>query len=177
MGITLVKIKCPYCQEPAKKELGDVNRAKKIGVPIYCSRKCSGLARRTGETEEQKKMIKYFYDRLIYLSDDGTLKKKKQAYFKRDYAANPDKYRKERKRRQPAHNEYCRRPEYRSKKKVYDQQYRDAKNYGAYAEAATALRELANIVDNRQAKSEQKIFNKSQKRKRYAKQQFKRQEL
>lgn len=156
--------------------MGEINRAKAAGLNLYCDRKCAGLGRRSNETEEEKKFIKYLYDRFIFLADE-TLKQKKSERFKIDYRDNPDKYKAIRQRRMKDHIEYCRRPEYKAKKKVYDQQYRSKKLYGQHWESAILLRELGNIVDNRLAKAEQKNITKSQKRKRNAKKYIKRQEL
>lgn len=172
---------CCYCGEPLKKYIGHINRANKLGAKIYCNRTCAGLGRRSKETIEEKKHAKAWYDAFIRESmtdkERAIDKKKRHEYFKKDYAANPDKYRAVRKRKQDAHNEYCRRPEYRKYKKVYDQQYRAKKHYGKYWEAFIALCNLSGVVDNRQAKADQKIFNKQQKRKRNAKANAKRQEL
>jgi hypothetical protein len=170
-----MKIKCAYCKKTSDKDAGDVNRAKKIGAPIYCDRKCAGLARRKGITDEEKKRIKAEYDK-NYRKRAST-KERKAEQFKKDYAANPDKYKEQRKRRYPKHLEYLRNPEYKAYKKEYDQKHRAEKLYGDFAEAAIALHKLRSIVDNRQAKKEQNIFNKSIKRKRNATKNIKRKEL
>ena len=171
-----MKTVCAYCGKEFEAEAGAYHRATKKGLNVYCSRKHSGLGRRVSRTKRDRLLIKYFYDRFIWLADER-LKEKKSASFKRDYAANPEKYRKIRKKRMKAHVEYCRRPEYRKYKQGYDQQYRAKRLYGEYWESSVALYQLANLVDNRQAKKDQQIFNKSQKRKRNANKNTKRQEL
>lgn len=164
-----IEITCEHCGKKKKKQLGHVNRAKKMGNKLFCSFKCFGLSRRTNKTEAQKKEEKKKYDIQYREKNEQRLKKKRAEWFAKDYAANPEKYKKERQRRMKSHIEYCSRPEYKKKKKVYDQHRRAKIQYGEYGEAAIALLQLAAIVDNRQAKSDQKIFNKSQKRKRNGK--------
>lgn len=171
-----MKCKCHYCGKSFKIDSGDYNRAVKGGYNVYCSREHSGFGRRANRSQEEEKLIKYFYDRFIFLADE-TLKQKKSESFKRDYAANPEKYRKERQRRMKSHVEYCRQPNYKKYKKKYDQQYRAKKLYGQYWESSIALRQLADVVDNRLAKADQKNITKSQKRKRHANKNTKRKEL
>lgn len=161
--------------------MGHITRANKIGAPLYCNRTCAGLGRRSSETEAEKKAVKAWYD--LFIRESRTErelrkdKKRRHEYFKKDYAANPEKHRQRRKKRQEQHNEYCRQPEYKKYKTAYDKQYQAKRNYGKYWEAFIALRNLQGVVDNRQAKADQKIFNKQQKRKRNAKKYIKRQEL
>ncbi len=164
-----MKIKCHYCGKEVNKHAGHVNRAKEMGNNVYCGRKCAGLGRRCNSSEVEEKTIKYFYDAFIRLADEERFKKQRQEYFIRDYAENPEKYKAIRKKRQPKHNEYCRRPEYKKWKKNYDQTHRAKKKYGKYFESFIALQQLAGLVDNRQAKADQKNITKSQKRKRNAK--------
>ena len=82
-------------------------------------------------------------------------------YFQLDYAQNPDKYREERQRRMPSHNEYCRQPEYRKYKKGYDEQYRAKKDYGEFWECAIVLKNLDNEIDYRESKRQNKLYHKS----------------
>lgn len=173
-----MKVKCHFCGKRLDISVGQYNyRVLKHGLNVYCNKKCAGLGRRVNRTDEENRMIKYFYDAFRYLIEADRLKKQRAEYFKRDYAANPEKYRKERQRRMKAHVQYCRQPSYRKKKKVYDQQRVAKKNYGEFWEAAIALRELGAIVDNRKAKQDQKTINKTQNRKRYANKNTKRKEL
>lgn len=175
--ITRVKIKCDYCGKEHEKYLGHVNRARSIGANLYCDHKCMGLARRQYLSEETKKQEKADYDKQYREKNEKKMKKKREAWFKKDYAANPEKYRQARKRKQKAHNEYCRQPEYKKWKQEYDKKFRAKKIYGKLWESAIALNELAKIVDNRKAKAEQKCITKSQNRKRYANKNTKRKEL
>lgn len=167
MPIGKVNIKCCQCGKTVSKNVGHVNRANKVKLKLYCNKKCAGIGRRT--TIEDKKRVKKEYDINYRAANVDKIKKRAAEYFKKDYAANPEKYRKERQRKMKAHIEYCRQPEYKKKKKVYDRQHRAKIQYGDYGEAAIALFELASIVDNRQAKVDQQLFNKSQKRKRNGK--------
>lgn len=172
---------CCYCGKVLTIYIGYINRAKKLGVPIYCDRKCAGLGRRSTETPQEKKEHKQWYDLFIRVSmtdrEKAADKKRRQEYFKKEYTAKPEKYKKIRQQRMKAHIEYCRQPKYKSYKKKYDQKYRAKKNYGKYWEAFIALRDLQGVVDNRQAKKDQKNITKQQKRKRNAKKHIERQEL
>ena len=172
-----MNVKCAYCGKKCEKSLGHYNRAIKIKAKLFCGQRCFGLNRRLKITDAEKKRLKAEYDREYREKNEKRLKKGRHEWFVKDYAANPEKYKKERQRKQKAHNEYCRRPAYKKRKKKYDQQYRAKKLYGKYWESSVALRQLADVVDNRQAKRDQKIFNKSQKRKRNANKNTQRKEL
>lgn len=172
-----IKVKCDYCGKSVKKYVGHVNRAKKLGAKLFCGKKCFGLNRRTNETAEEKKLIKYLYDTLLIYGDGEGKRLSSKIWFRKDYDSNPKKYKKRREKKQEYHNEYCRQPGYKKKKKRYDQQYRAKKSYGIYWESLVALLALQEVVNNRAAKRDQKIYNKSQKRKRNAKQNIKRKEF
>ena len=156
---------CPHCKNKAEKANGYVNRARKLNVPIYCSKKCSAMARSYFRTDEQKKAIKKQYDAEYRFRPYVLLQK--ALYFFLDYRENPEKYKKKRQRRMKAHIEYCRQPEYKKYKKQYDQNYRFNKEYGEYAEAAKALLKLEEELPAKKiTKYNQGLINKSQKRKR-----------
>ena len=146
--------------------IGRINAAKKGGWVLYCGRICGGLGRRIHRSVEEKKKIKQEYDAQYRILNMEKLKKQKQLQFQIDYKANPEKYRKERQRRMNAHVEYCRKPEYRVKKKVYDHKYRLEKAYGDFWEAGSVLTNLNNELNSKQIKLDQGIINKSLKRKR-----------
>jgi hypothetical protein len=131
---------CPYCGKQADKPLGAINAAKKRNENIYCSRVCAVYGRRKNKTKEQLKKEKAEYDK--------------------------EKSRIERKKNMQRHVEYCRSPEYRKKKKIYDQIHRAKKNYGELYECSIMLNELESNVNNRLAKSELNLINKSNKRKK-----------
>lgn len=141
-----------------------------LGLNVYCNRKCAGLGRRTNETPEEKKAIKYWYDQFLNISmteEERELEElQRMVYFQWDYTNNPEKYRGIRIKKMPKHVEYCRQPEYKKKKQKYDEEYRAKKCYGEFWEAAIVLKKLENEIDFRESKRENKIYNKSQKRKR-----------
>lgn len=145
---------------------GDYNRAKKRGAPVYCGKVHAGLARRTNKSDAQLKEEKWWYDAFHRLFDADIIKQKKAEYFQKDYKANPDKYREQRKKKQPYQNEYCRQPGYKAYKHQYDVERWHKTNYGVFWEASILLMQLEKEIDIRLAKQENDIINKSQKRKR-----------
>lgn len=155
---------CPHCKKEADIKNGYINRARKLGVPRYCSKKCSGLARKIYRTESEKKLIKKNYDKQY--RDRGYVYMIKAVRFFYDYENNPEKYRTIRRKKQKAHNEYCRRPEYREYKKEYDHAHKHKLKYGEFWEAASILTKLNEILPSKQIKYNQGLINKSQKRKR-----------
>lgn len=161
-----MKFICAYCGKEGDKFTSYVNRANKLGLKVYCNRECSGLGRRHNKTTEQKKVEKAEYDKQYRYYHKEGIKERKAAAFKKDYAANPEKYRKERQRRMSAHIEYCRKPEYREKKKAYDHDNHAKVKYGEFWECAQLLYELETYIDNRFAKQQNNLINKSTKRKR-----------
>lgn len=86
-----------------------------------------------------KKQAKAEYDRKYRKKNRVRLRAKKAAYFQRTY--DPKQAAKARKKRMPAHVEYCRQPEYRAWKKEYDRERR-GKKFGPFAEAHAILLEL-----------------------------------
>jgi len=166
-----MKATCAYCGNKFEIHTGHFNRANKVGLNVYCCKKHSTLGRRSSETKEEKKAVKMWYDMLLRVSmteDDRMLHSLQNAvYFNIDYANNPEKYKEIRRIKMPKHVEYCRQPAYKKRKKKYDEQYRAKINYGSFWEAAVVLKELENVIDAREAKKENKLFNKStSKRKR-----------
>lgn len=169
-----MKLTCCYCKNEfivPPNNRGQRRNSINRGLPVYCNKNCAGLGRRTDETPEEKKEIKMWYDLFIRASmeeDEYWLDYLQRAlYFHMDYAANAGKYKKRRQDKQEAHNEYCRQPEYKEYKKVYDEQYIAKKNYGSWWEVAIALKKLDKEIDFRESKRQNKIYNKStSKRKR-----------
>lgn len=155
-------IHCPVCGCKKEKRIGDVNKAKKKGAPIYCSQKCAGIARR--KTKDEKKRIKAEYDRQYRLNNHDKIKAKKHEYFKKTY--DPKQAAIERKKRMPKHVEYCRRPEYRAYKKQYDAQYRDKKLYGEFAECFRLILDIEKFYEQEQVRQINNLHNKAQKRKK-----------
>lgn len=155
---------CPICGCEKQKGIGHLNRAKKIGAPVYCSKKCAGIARRRNKSLEEKKQEKSDYDKAYRAKNLDTLKINRHEYFKRTY--DPVKAAVERKKRMPKHVEYCRQPAYKAKKKVYDEIYNAKRNYGEFGECFRLILEIEKEYDQREVLQINNLHNKSQKRKR-----------
>jgi len=126
------------------------------------------VARRKGLTPDQKRQNKADYDRQRRIDLRDRIKAEKAAHHKRTY--DPIKAAETRKARMPKHVEYCRRPEYRAKKAIYDQKRRDEQNYGEFAEAAAVVRSLETEVLSMASRYElaltNGLLNKATRRKR-----------
>lgn len=164
-----VAFTCAYCGGQCSREARAVNRARREGMSLYCDRVCSGLGRRAApKTTTQKRAEKASYDREYRARNREELRAKKAAY----YAENHDreKEREYRKRTMKRHVEYCRRPEYRVKKKAYDHVYNAKRNYGPLWEIQLLTLDIRNAVLERQTDYEIRLakgtLGKSQKRKR-----------
>lgn len=151
---------CPYCKKELTVGIGYINRANKLGVPIYCNRICSGLARRT--TREEKKAVKKAYDKIYHKTE----KRKESARRYNQTPAGRAMQKRNREQQKTQHLEYCRTPEYRAWKKEYDQLHVAKKHFGEYAESSLLLEKLSAMIDNRLAKQIKGTINKSRKRKR-----------
>ncbi len=162
--MNFIKFICPTCQKEAEKNVGHFNRSNSIGAPVYCSRVCAGIARR--KTIEEKRRIKAKYDKKIAKTPER--KKKQHEYYRKDYVANPEKYREIRKKKYPTHLKNLQKPEYKACKKDYDETYRANKMYGDFAEAAIVLKRIEAEIESKAIKLANGItFNKStQQRKR-----------
>lgn len=164
-----MKIICPHCRKTKDKPAGAVNRARAIGAPIYCGRRCAGLGRRKHKTKAQKVEEKRLYDEAYRVKNREMLKAKKAQRHKLTY--DPVKAAKVRKKRMPYHVQYCRRPEYVRWKREYDRQYR-AKEFGPFAEAYLLTvdlnREVKNRSSNYEIRQQNGTGNKTQKRRREA---------
>ena len=94
------------------------------------------------------------------------LKLQKKEYFKQYY--DPAKARVERRKRSKAHAEYCRQPEYREWKKVYDRQYRAKQVYGEFWESFLLAQDIREKVLSSMSAYEvslsKGVLNKVQKR-------------
>lgn len=151
-----MKFKCPNCKKPINKPIGEINRARKSGRPIYCNRKCAGLGRRKNKTQVQKKEEKRHYD-IKYRATSLTLKARKAAYYQR--TRNPEKERERRKARMHLHVKYCQQPFYREWKKKYDRQYRCKQEFGEFWESASILLDLEGEIDERMDWYERRMLN------------------
>lgn len=164
----MIEITCPQCGDLAVKATGSVNRSRRKGAPVYCSKKCAGLARRHNRSEKEAKALKAAYDREYSAKNAETLKAKKAEYHRRTY--DPAKAAVQRKKRSKAHVEYCRRPEYREWKREYDRKHRAKKDYGEYADCFLLAMDLRMACLERATSYEIRQTNgvncKSQQRKR-----------
>lgn len=131
----LVDIVCGHCGAASRREAGGVNRSRRNGNNIYCSQRCSGLARRSSQTAADRKEAKRLYDIEYRAKNRKRLKKVKADYFQRTYdkdeatiarrKRNADKPEIEEKRRK-----YMRSDKYKRQKSEYDRTYRANKTYG-----------------------------------------------
>lgn len=159
---------CALCGGLVHQSTSAINRAAREGRPIYCGRKCAGLARRNLMQPAEKKELKRLYDARRRQELRDQLREKKREYHKRTY--DPAKAAAHRKTRMPRHIEYCRRPEYREWKSAYDQQRRAKIMFGEFADAALLLMQVESEIERRATRQEiaqtNGTYNKAQRRKR-----------
>lgn len=164
-----MEFNCAHCGKLADRPTGHVNRSRAQGNSLYCSRECSGLGRRKGLSVEQKKEAKRLYDIEYRARDPEGRKASKAVYYQR--TKDPVKEAAARKKRMPFHVEYCRRPEYRAKKKIYDRKYRAEKHYGEFAECFVLVMDIRDECLSRmtdyEIRLEKGTLNKALKRKRH----------
>lgn len=155
---------CSHCGKQTDKPTGQINRAKNAGLPLYCNRVCSGLARRVNRSVDEKKAIKKAYDQHYRKRPD-------RIEFKREWNKTPAgrKWQKiNRERMKESHLEYCRTPEYREWKKQYDEKYVAKKKYGEFWESAIITKRIEDLIapEKYQIRIDKGTYNKTQKRKR-----------
>ena len=138
---------CPNCGTIRNIRLAYLTRANKIGSPLYCTRACAGLARRSNKTKEEKVREKAEYDKQYRYYHKEGIKQKKAAAFKKDYAENPEKYKAVRQARYPEHLKYLQSAEYKEWKRKYDESYHAKRRYGDFAESFIILKEIIKIND------------------------------
>jgi CRISPR/Cas system CSM-associated protein Csm2 small subunit len=159
---------CATCGKELDKSASAINRAKRDGKPLYCNKVCFGLSRRTNKTDEQKKEEKRLYDIAYREKNLARIKTGKHEWFQRTY--DPVKAAVERKKKMPQHVEYCRQPEYKKKKQVYDAQHRAKKQFGEFYESFLILQQIDQEVASRASKYEIGLengtINKAQTRRR-----------
>lgn len=162
-----MKIKCHQCGIEVEKFTGHVNRALKMGNNVYCGRKCEGIGRQKGYTNEDRKKIKHDYDQKRKGLDWMPLY---NAFcFHLDYAANPEKYREIRRKKYPKHLLYLKSSKYRNYKKQYDHVYHAKNKYGAFWEAAILVENIEQLIDKDQSRQDRDCHNKQKKRKKLCK--------
>jgi hypothetical protein len=151
-------IACPICTFRFECCAGRYNRALKISAPLYCSKLCSGLGRRSQQTTWQKKQAKSEYDRKRREEKREILRAKKRKAYVANKQAILEKMKVYRKIRMPKHLEYCMRPEYRAKKHDYDIA-RNAAAYGEFAETWRLLIELQKEIRSQATAYERRVAN------------------
>lgn len=163
-----MRVFCDYCQNAVDKTVGHVNRARKVGLKIYCDRKCAGLGRRINRTIKEKRELKRLYD--IERRKDPVIQmyQKLRALAYNESPAGRAMQKRNREKFKAHHLEYCRTNEYRQWKRLYDESYRAKKNYGEFWESAIVLKDIDKIIapEKYQIRIQNKTLNKSQKRKR-----------
>lgn len=159
---------CALCGGLVRQSTSAINRAAREGRPIYCGRKCGGLARRKLIQPAEKKEAKRLYDAQRRQALRDKIREKKREYHKRTY--DPAKAAIQRRANMPRHVEYCRRPEYREWKSAYDQQRRAKIMFGEFAESALLLMQIEGEIERRATRQEimqtNGTYNKAQRRKR-----------
>lgn len=162
-----MKVLCRQCGSEFDCATGAFNRARARSANLYCSRSCSGIARRKFRSADEKRALKSQYDRKYREARSAEIKAKKAEYFRRTY--DPDAARIYRKSRMSLHVEYCRRPEYRARKSEYDK-LRRASEYGEFSEcyilALEIRRESLTQADDYEIRKSAGTINKYQQRKR-----------
>lgn len=166
-----MRIACAHCGKKADLPTGHVRRSRRLGMRLFCGRRCAGLAKQKHVPKSVKRVLKSVYDAEYRKRNRALLKAKKHAYFVRTY--DPAQARVERKKRAGAHAEYCRRPEYKRWKSTYDRKHRSEKFYGPFAEVAMLTadlnREIKGRMTNHEIRWQNHTSNKSQFRARAAK--------
>lgn len=115
-------------------------------------------ATRQSKSKAQRVEEKRLYDIAYRKKNAAMLKAKKAAYHKLSY--DPVKAAKVRAKRMHLHVAYCRRPEYKVKKKAYDQKRRDSQ-YGPFADAARLAIDLNREIKGRMTSYEIRIQNQT----------------
>ena len=116
-------------------------------ILLFTATECAGLGRRKNKSEDQKVAEKRQYDMEYRRKNRQLLKAKKRKYFEKTY--DPAKAAEERKLKMPRHVEYCRRPEYKAWKQVYDRVYRAKQDYGEFWESFIILTDIEREVFSR----------------------------
>lgn len=161
------KIFCSHCGKEFEKDNSAINRAVKNNLPMYCDRECFGLSHRTTKSVKVEK--KRIYDIEYRELNQEKIKKTKSEYNKKTY--NPALAAIERKKNMHRHVEYCRQPEYKEKKRIYDREFKAKKDYGELWEIQLLTlkieEECLSQMSRYQINLESNTLNKTQKRKRH----------
>jgi len=159
-------ITCGFCGKESNKSSSAARRAERDCKPIFCNRKCFVDSRRM--TKAEKVELKRLYDIEYRNKNRDTINQRKREFFKKNY--DPVKAAIERKKTMHRHVEYCRRPEYVEKKKVYDRSYKAKLNYGELWEVHVLTLEIQDEVLSKMSRYqidlESNTLNKKQRRTR-----------
>lgn len=104
---------CAFCNKPHGKSNAEINRANNKGLRLFCNRECSGKGRRINRSEDEKKALKAEYDRKYREENSLIIKAKKVIY--NESPAGRATQKRARGKKKEYHNEYCRKPEQRTK--------------------------------------------------------------
>jgi len=166
-----VKCVCRQCGVEFERLPGYVNRSISIGAPLYCGRRCAGLARQKPKpTETEAKAAKAKYDMQYRAANLEKIRADKLEWYRANHAAILERQTAARPKKMPYHLEYCRQPAYRAKKSEYDIQRRARKQFGEFSEAFLLLREVETEISRRASRyeiySQNGLLNKAQTRRR-----------
>jgi hypothetical protein len=163
-----MKVRCAHCRQWTEKSRGHINRARKVGMKLFCSHQCFGLARRTYKPKAQKVAEKRLYDMDYRSKNLARIKAEKATHYQ--LTRDPVKEAAYRKANMARHVAYCQRPEYKQWKQVYDQQFRARKMFGPFAESFLILQEIEKEIAGRMTKYDIALdkgyYNKAQHRRR-----------
>jgi hypothetical protein len=106
------------------------------------------------QKQKDKKEAKRLYDIEYRRKNKAKIKALKAERYQRDKHKYAEREKEYRRKTQKQHNEYCMRPEYVSKKRIWDVVYRSMKNYGSFWESAVLLNQIEIEVRKRIPKNE-----------------------
>ena len=166
-----MKCVCQQCGAGFERLPAYVNRSISIGAPLYCGRRCTGIARQTPKpTEAEAKAAKAEYDKQYRAQNPEKIKADKLAWYRANHADILARATVERPKKMPYHLEYCRQPAYRTKKSEYDLQLRARKQFGEFSEAFLLLRDVETEINQRASRyeiySQNGTLNKALRRRR-----------
>ena len=153
-------VTCNRCAKQFEAAAARVNRAVKIAAPLYCGKGCAGLARRLSNppTDAERKAAKAAYDRNYRELVAEKRRTQRADYYATNRARILEGMAEYRKKRMPAHVEYCRRPEYRAYKHRYDRK-RKEQEYAEWAEAWRLLLDLEKEIRSQATAYERRVAN------------------
>lgn len=156
----MVERQCKRCGNAFNTTASAANRADRAGAPLYCSRMCAGLARRVFRLPEEKRARKSEYDKARRAAIGDKLRTQKR---ETRFANHAEHLRIEAERRRlphvkQAHRDYIKRPEYKAKKRVYDESKRK-EEYGEFADAWQLLLQLEKEIRSQATSYERRVAN------------------